>query len=71
MEVLIDIPSTDDKKFLREKIVEKYSDRIDDKKLKRILGFKIKGWGNLSKELYPACGVGCRGRRSRQAVYRR
>lgn len=40
----------DDKKFLREKIVEKYSDRIDDKKLKRILGFKIKGWGNLSKE---------------------
>ena len=40
----------DAKHLLRKQITEKYGDRISDPKiLKRILGFKFKDWGNLSK----------------------
>lgn len=40
----------DSKKFLQEQIEEKYSDKISKEQLKRILGFKFKDWGSLSKE---------------------
>jgi len=39
----------DEKRFVKEEIVEKYGDRLDDVRLKRILGFKFSNWGNLSK----------------------
>ncbi|MGN0140622.1 MAG: type II CRISPR RNA-guided endonuclease Cas9 [Roseburia sp.] len=39
-----------DKKFVRERIQEKYGDRLDGNKVKRILGFKFDGWGNLSEK---------------------
>jgi CRISPR-associated endonuclease Csn1 len=39
-----------DKKFLKEKITEEYGSVINEKQLKRILGFKFDGWGNLSRE---------------------
>lgn len=38
-----------DKKFLKEKIQEKYAECISEQELKRILGFKFEGWGRLSK----------------------
>lgn len=40
----------DSKKFLREQLEEKYRDRLTAAQIKRILGFKCKDWGNLSKE---------------------
>lgn len=40
----------DDKKLLKSKIEEKYSDKLSESNLKRITGFKFEGWGNLSKE---------------------
>lgn len=40
---------SDEKKFVKEKIEEKYGDEIDKDKIKRILGFKFSNWGNLSK----------------------
>lgn len=39
----------DEKRFVKEKIEEKYGDEIDKDKIKRILGFKFSNWGNLSK----------------------
>jgi CRISPR-associated endonuclease Csn1 len=40
-----------DKKFLKSKLEEVYGDVLTDEKvIKRILGFKFEGWGNLSKE---------------------
>lgn len=39
----------DEKRFVKEEIVEKYGDEIDKDKIKRILGFKFSNWGNLSK----------------------
>lgn len=42
----------DSKKFLQEQIEEKYSDKISKEQLKRILGFKFKDWGSLSKEFF-------------------
>ena len=44
------------KKFLKEKIEENYgpeSDNplLDEKQIKRVMGFKFSDWGNLSKEL--------------------
>lgn len=38
-----------DKKMLKEKIVEKYNDRFSEQELNRILGFKFEGWGRLSR----------------------
>lgn len=40
----------DSKKFLREQMAEKYSDKLSDAQIKRILGFKFNDWGKLSKE---------------------
>ncbi|MCQ2082621.1 MAG: type II CRISPR RNA-guided endonuclease Cas9 [Lachnospiraceae bacterium] len=40
----------DDKSFVRDKIKEEYASFVSDDQLKRILGFKVEGWGNLSKE---------------------
>ena len=39
----------DEKKFVKEKIEEKYEGKIDKDKMKRILGLKFSNWGNLSK----------------------
>lgn len=41
----------DSKKFLKEKIEENYKDTLTPEQVKRILGFKFKDWGRLSKEL--------------------
>lgn len=38
-----------DKKFLRERIKNEYGNRLTDQQIKRIVGFKFNGWGNLSK----------------------
>lgn len=45
------------KSFLREKIIENYGNELDDKKIKKILGYKFKDWGNLSHELLKINGV--------------
>lgn len=47
----------DSKKFLQEKIEEKYADKLSKEQLKRILGFKFKDWGNLSKEFFELKGA--------------
>lgn len=45
------------KKFLKERLKEKYGDRLSDEQIKRISGFKLKDWGRLSKEFLelPGC----------------
>ena len=47
----------DAKKILKEKIEEQYSELITPEQLKRILGYKFKDWGRLSKEFLelPGC----------------
>lgn len=40
----------DSKKFLREQLEEKYSSKLTQEQIKRILGMKFRDWGNLSKE---------------------
>lgn len=47
----------DSKKFLREKIAEKYGMLLSQEQIKRILGFKYKDWGRLSKTFLemPGC----------------
>ena len=40
----------DAKKFLKEQLEEKYGDVLTREQIKRILGFKLKDWGNLSKK---------------------
>ncbi len=40
----------DAKKFLKEQLEEKYGDVLTKEQIKRILGFKLKDWGNLSKK---------------------
>lgn len=50
-----------DKKFLRERVEEKYGDILNKEQIKRIVGFKFSGWGRLSKtflELSGACECG-------------
>lgn len=46
----------DSKKFLREQITEKYGDQLSEDQIKRILGFKFKDWGRLSKEFLELSG---------------
>ena len=46
----------DSKKFLRERLEEKYKDCLNDEQIKRIMGFKFKDWGNLSKEFLELSG---------------
>lgn len=40
----------DDKKFVKECIEEKYGEKLSQDQIKKILGFKFSGWGNLSRE---------------------
>lgn len=40
----------DSKSFLKEQLEEKYAKDLTPEQMKRILGFKFKDWGNLSKE---------------------
>lgn len=50
-----------DKKFLRERLEEKYGDILNKEQMKRIVGFKFGGWGRLSKtflELSGECECG-------------
>ncbi|MCH5272782.1 MAG: type II CRISPR RNA-guided endonuclease Cas9 [Lachnospiraceae bacterium] len=47
-----------DKKFLKERIREKYSEEvISNQELKRILGFKFEGWGRISESFLTMEGV--------------
>lgn len=50
-----------DKKFLRDRIAQKYGDRLTEQQRKRIAGFKFNGWGKLSRaflELSGSCECG-------------
>jgi CRISPR-associated endonuclease Csn1 len=40
----------DDKKLLKNKLIDKYSEILDQTAIKTILGYKFKDWGRLSKE---------------------
>lgn len=40
----------DSREFLKQKITELYGDELSAAQVKRILGYKFKDWGNLSKE---------------------
>ena len=40
----------DDKRFIRARIEEHYSEILDDHAIKQLLGMKFNGWGNLSKD---------------------
>ena len=46
-----------DRKIIKEKIEEKYSNLFDKKKLNKILGFKFEGWGNLSRKFLEQQGT--------------
>ncbi len=47
----------DSKKFLEAKIEEEYAEYLTEEQIKRILGFKFRDWGRLSKEFLelPGC----------------
>lgn len=47
----------DSKKFLKEKITEAYGEHLTTEQIKRIIGYKFKDWGRLSKEFLelPGC----------------
>ncbi len=47
----------DSKKFLKEQLKKEYDNVLTEEQIKRILGFKFKDWGRLSKELLelPGC----------------
>lgn len=47
----------DAKKLLKEEIQKRYGDRLSDKDIKRILGYKFKDWGRLSKAILNLNGV--------------
>lgn len=40
----------EDKKLLRKKIEQEYKGKIDESSMKKLLGYKFEGWGNLSKQ---------------------
>ena len=40
----------DSRGYLKEKITELYGDELDKAQIKRILGYRFKDWGNLSRE---------------------
>lgn len=46
-----------DKKFLKERIQSEYKDKLTKDQIKRIVGFKFNGWGNLSKEFLELSGM--------------
>lgn len=41
----------DSKKFLKEQLERNYKNELSEEQIKRILGFKFKDWGRMSKEL--------------------
>nr|MCR5421918.1 type II CRISPR RNA-guided endonuclease Cas9 [Lachnospiraceae bacterium] len=47
----------DAKKLVKDSLIKKYSDVLNEADIKRILGFKFKDWGRLSKEFIelPGC----------------
>lgn len=45
-----------DKMFLRKRIESEYKDKLTKEQIKRIVGFKFNGWGNLSKEFLEISG---------------
>lgn len=47
----------DTKNFLQEKIEETYENQLSDSQMKRILGYKFRDWGRLSKEMLYLEGV--------------
>ena len=47
----------DSRKFLKEKIEENYAAVLNKAQIKRILGFKFKDWGKLSKEFLELSGA--------------
>ena len=46
----------DSKKFLKERLEEKYKNKLSTEQIKRITGFKFRDWGNLSKEFLELSG---------------
>jgi len=48
----------DEKKFLKDKIKEKYGDKLSDEQIKKVLSIKCTDWGKLSKEFLEL--KGCR-----------
>ncbi len=46
----------DSKRLLKEKIEEKYADKLSQEQIKRIIGFKFKDWGRLSKDFLELSG---------------
>lgn len=47
----------DSKKFLKERLTEKYEDKLSQEQIKKIMGFKFKDWGNLSKDFLELNGA--------------
>lgn len=47
----------DSKKFLKDRIEEKYGEKLTKEQIKRIVGFKFKDWGNLSKKFLELSGA--------------
>lgn len=47
----------DSKSFLKQNLEKKYGSVLDEKQMKRILGFKFKDWGRMSKEFLELQGV--------------
>ncbi|XME01802.1 type II CRISPR RNA-guided endonuclease Cas9 [Lachnospiraceae bacterium C1.1] len=47
----------DDRKYVKERIKEKYNSELSDAQIKRILGFRFSDWGNLSKEFLNMSGT--------------
>ena len=45
-----------DKKFLKERIEKQYKGKLTKEQIKRIIGFKFNGWGNLSKAFLELSG---------------
>lgn len=47
----------DSKNFLKDRIEEKYGEKLTKEQIKRIVGFKFKDWGNLSKNFLELSGA--------------
>lgn len=47
----------DSKTFLKKNLQKKYGDMLEEKQIKRVLGFKFKDWGRMSKEFLELQGV--------------
>lgn len=58
----------DAKKFLKEQLEEKYGDILTKEQIKRILGFKLKDWGNLSKKFLELNGCSQNSEESRSLI---